>query len=93
MRRCRVVQPRPLGATRCSPDAAHCGRVPSSRLAVLVRGPDCGDVDSSPPPSGVRGLQSGSLHRKVLLDLAIVKHLFGDFTPVFFGLALRVLRL
>jgi len=60
---------------------------------VLARGPDCGDVDSSPPPSGVRGLQSGSLHRKVLLDLSFVKHLWGDFSPSFFGLALRVMRL
>jgi hypothetical protein len=92
MRQCRVARPRQLGVTRYSLDAVHCGREPSSRLAALARGPDCGDVDSSPPPSGIRRLQSGSLHRKVLLDLAIVKRKKADFSPAFFGLALSVMR-
>lgn len=79
--RCRVARPLPLGVARYALDAAHYGRGPVSRLAGQARGPDCDDVDSSHPPSGARGLQSGSLFFKVLLTEVNVKHSVVIYLP------------
>jgi len=69
----RAVQLLPISEVHCSRGVARYGHVPVRRRAVLARGPDCDDVDSSLPPLGAEWAPLGSLKRKVLLALTNVK--------------------
>jgi len=76
-----AVQLLPISEVRCSRGVARYGREPVRRRAVLARGPDCDDVDSSLPPLGAEWAPLGSLKRKVLLASQNVKSISEVICP------------